>query len=64
MSWIIVLIFLILAGLLLGYLLYQYSNRRKDKLGSERDIHGCIPSAGYRWCEVTQKCIRPWEEKC
>ena len=29
--------------------------------GSDRDSHGCIPSAGYSWCEATQQCERPWE---
>ena len=29
--------------------------------GTERDAHGCIPSAGYRWCAKTQQCERPWE---
>ncbi|EKS9795816.1 MULTISPECIES: hypothetical protein [Burkholderia] len=29
--------------------------------GSDRDPHGCIPSAGYSWCEQTQQCERPWE---
>ena len=33
-------------------------------LGGDRDEHGCIPYAGYVWCEKLQKCIRPWEEKC
>ena len=32
--------------------------------GGDRDEHGCIPSAGYSWCDATQKCIRPWEESC
>ena len=32
--------------------------------GSDRDIHGCIGSAGYTWCEEKQKCSRPWEEAC
>lgn len=32
--------------------------------GSDRDEHGCIPSAGYTWCEATQKCYGPWEENC
>lgn len=32
--------------------------------GSDRDIHGCIGSAGYTWCEEKQKCLRPWEEAC
>jgi len=30
--------------------------------GSDRDAHGCLPSAGYRWCKAMSKCIRPWEE--
>ena len=29
--------------------------------GSDRDAHGCIPSAGYSWCEKTARCERPWE---
>jgi hypothetical protein len=32
--------------------------------GSDMDEHGCIPSAGYSWCESSQKCIRSWEENC
>lgn len=33
-------------------------------VGGDRDSHGCIGSAGYSWCEVKQKCLRPWEETC
>ncbi len=33
-------------------------------LGSDRDEHGCIPSAGYQWCESLGQCIRPWETEC
>lgn len=33
-------------------------------LGGDRDEHGCIPSAGYSWCEVKKKCLRVWEEPC
>ena len=32
--------------------------------GNDRDEHGCIPSAGYAWCEEKQACIRPWMENC
>jgi hypothetical protein len=32
--------------------------------GGDRDEHGCIPSAGYAWCEEKQKCLRIWEENC
>ncbi len=30
-------------------------------LGGGYDAHGCIGSAGYSWCEKTQRCERPWE---
>ncbi len=30
-------------------------------VGSDRDPHGCIPSAGYSWCSSTKQCERPWE---
>ena len=30
-------------------------------VGSDRDEHGCIGSAGYQWCARTEKCERPWE---
>lgn len=37
----------------------------KEKLvGSDRDEHNCVASAGYSWCEIKQKCLRVWEEKC
>ena len=32
--------------------------------GSDRDEHGCIPSAGESWCESTKKCIRSWNTPC
>ncbi|ADV46527.1 hypothetical protein [Nitratifractor salsuginis] len=35
--------------------------QRPAKAGADRDAHGCIASAGYRWCAKTQKCERPWE---
>ena len=30
-------------------------------VGSDKDEHGCIPSAGYLWCEKSGQCERPWE---
>lgn len=30
-------------------------------VGSDRDAHGCIASAGYAWCAKTQRCERPWQ---
>lgn len=30
------------------------------RVGADRDSHGCIPSAGYQWCEQTGMCEQPW----
>ena len=30
-------------------------------VGSDRDAHGCITSAGYQWCAKENECKRPWE---
>lgn len=30
-------------------------------VGNDRDSHGCLTSAGYRWSELLQECIRPFE---
>jgi len=30
------------------------------RVGGDRDAHGCIGSAGYQWCEHSQRCERPW----
>lgn len=35
-----------------------------ENLGNDTDEYGCKPSAGYSWCNVTQKCIKEWEENC
>jgi len=29
--------------------------------GSDRDAHGCLPSAGYQWCPRAGSCQRPWD---
>lgn len=39
-------------------------NTNQPLVGGDRDAYGCIPSAGYMWCEPKQKCLRIWEEKC
>lgn len=39
-------------------------NQADNLVGADRDEHGCIPSAGYSWCEVKSKCLRIWEEEC
>ena len=32
--------------------------------GSDWDIHKCVASAGYVWCEILNKCLRTWEQSC
>jgi hypothetical protein len=59
------------------FFVYQNFNIKKYKVfkigspiespiivGGDRDVHGCIGSAGYSWCEASSKCLRIWEEKC
>lgn len=30
-------------------------------VGADKDVHGCIASAGYQWSELKQECVRPFE---
>jgi len=50
--------------MLLILILAAGCQKEQAALGSDRDEHGCITSAGYSWCEEKQKCIRQWEEPC
>jgi len=36
----------------------DYAN---ELLGGEYDVDGCLPSAGYSWCENRNECVRSWE---
>jgi predicted amidohydrolase YtcJ len=45
------------------YLHVDVESDAADVVGGGRDEHGCIPSAGYQWCEMLGKCVRPWELK-
>ena len=38
--------------------------QKEPLVGGDEDEHGCIGSAGYTWCESSQKCFRVWEESC
>ncbi len=42
----------------------QKEQQVEPRVGNDADVHGCIPSAGYTWCEAKQKCLREWEEQC
>jgi hypothetical protein len=32
-----------------------------EPIGGQRDAKGCLPAAGYTWCERERSCVRPWE---
>ncbi len=34
----------------------------KVVLGTDKDEKGCVTSAGYKWSELRNECIRPFEE--
>jgi len=55
---VIIAILLFLAGS------YVMAKQKGPCVGCDKDVHGCIGSAGYSWCEAKQKCIRIWEENC
>lgn len=38
--------------------------RETEQLGGDRDDHGCLPAAGYAWCETLADCVRAWETPC
>lgn len=44
--------------------LFAVSCEQQPAIGGERDEHGCLAPAGYRWCEAAQKCQRFWEDPC
>ena len=37
---------------------------RAELVGNDKDVHGCIGSAGYSYCEAKASCIRVWESYC
>ena len=40
----------------------QAKTDKKVVLGNDKDKNGCVASAGYRWSQLRQECIRPVEE--
>ncbi|MBR2081862.1 MAG: hypothetical protein IJ876_02475 [Elusimicrobiaceae bacterium] len=58
------LLLLIVALVLLGVLIVVYIpfTPSQTTVGSDRDTHNCIASAGYTFSVVRNDCIRVWEE--
>ncbi len=46
------------AGIVLGG---ELKMKKEPLIGGDKDAHGCIGSAGYKWCAKTNRCERPWE---
>ncbi len=40
---------------------FTYTEELPKLVGSDKDEHGCIGSAGYEWCASIKQCVRPWE---
>jgi len=57
------IIIVVVAILILAFFAYT-SFEKPQIVGGDKDVHGCIGSAGYSWCEAKQKCLRVWEENC
>lgn len=56
--------FVLMLLVLSGCALYPPKEQNVGRVGAQRDVNGCIPSAGYVWCPEKKSCIRPWEEFC
>lgn len=48
---------ILLTSMFLGSLIFA------QKIGGDRDSHGCIGSAGYTYSQVKKDCIRVFEQK-
>ncbi|MBN2094481.1 MAG: hypothetical protein JW727_00380 [Candidatus Aenigmarchaeota archaeon] len=63
---VILLVLSILLVAAAAYFLFsdQGGNSKPTESPQEDAIHGCVLSAGYAWCESSQKCMKPWEGDC
>lgn len=61
---IITVLILIVAGVFYLQKDSLQENNPELIVGGDQDIHGCIGSAGYSWCESKGKCVRVFEEFC
>ncbi|MET3537480.1 hypothetical protein [Chryseobacterium limigenitum] len=47
----------LLGAMFLGSLVFA------QKVGGDRDVHGCIGSAGYTYSQIKNECVRVFEQK-
>jgi len=65
--WLVVILLIINTALLIYQLTCKScrsGNSNEEIIGGDKDAGGCLIAAGYSWCEIKQKCLRTWEEKC
>jgi hypothetical protein len=63
------MIYLLIALMLIGSVNAQTNQTNQTATtttqpGVVKDEHGCLTSAGFVYCALREKCIRPWEEAC
>ncbi|GEN71537.1 hypothetical protein [Chryseobacterium lathyri] len=40
-----------------------FTQQKSPVLGGDRDVHGCIGSAGYTYSQIKNDCVRVFEQK-
>lgn len=40
-----------------------FAQKSTPVVGGDRDVHGCIGSAGYTYSQIKNKCVRTFEQK-
>ncbi|MGN7863368.1 hypothetical protein [Chryseobacterium sp.] len=40
-----------------------FAQQKTPVLGGDRDVHGCINSAGYTYSQIRNNCVRVFEQK-
>lgn len=43
---------------------FTNQSQQPHLIGGDKDAGGCLIGAGYSWCQIKNKCLRVWEEKC
>ena len=53
--------FIFIKFLIFTFLFAGCCHSKINIVGADKDIHGCIGSAGYQWSEIRKECIRSFE---
>ncbi|PTT40605.1 hypothetical protein DBR28_05510 [Chryseobacterium sp. HMWF028] len=52
---------ILFGAMLLGTCIF--AQKKAPVLGGDRDVHGCIGSAGYTYSQIKNSCIRTFDQK-